>query len=111
MTEHKHRFLDALKDGLGYILQILSATIVPPMVNGAELVMQNIDDRMLLIERRILRKATSFCISGLGGLFLLFALFFALKEFLGWGDAAASFSIGIVVLIIGLLLKAGESGG
>jgi energy-converting hydrogenase Eha subunit C len=46
-----------------------------------------------------------------GGVLLIFALFFSLKEYLDLSNAAAFFSIGIIVFVIGLLLKVGESNG
>ena len=106
---------DGIKDGLSNISQIISASIFPPIAEGTETVMKNIEDRIIRIEkrieRRILRKISSLLIIGFGGVFLIFALFFFLIEYLGWSKAAAFFSTGIVVFVIGLLLKAGESDG
>jgi VIT1/CCC1 family predicted Fe2+/Mn2+ transporter len=75
------------------------------------MVMKTIENRIMRIEKRILRKISSLFIIGFGGTFLIFALFFFLRESLGWSNAAACFSIGITVFVIGLLLKAGESDG
>jgi len=108
-NEKERGFIDVIKDGLSYIFQIISASILPPIAEGAEMVMNNIEDRIILIQKRFLRKISSLLIIGLGGLFLIFALFFFLREFLGWSNAAAFFSIGIIVFVIGLLLKVGES--
>jgi small-conductance mechanosensitive channel len=105
-NEKKHGFMDIIKDGLSYISKIISASIFPQMAEGAEMVMNTIDDRLIIIERRILRKISSLLIIGFGGVFLIFALFFFLIEYLGWSSAAAYFSIGITVFVIGLLLKA-----
>jgi hypothetical protein len=104
---------DGIKDGLSNISQIISASIFPPIAEGTDRVMKNIEDRIIRIEKRIenriLRKITSLLIMGLGAVFLLFALFFFLIEYFGWSKAAAFFSIGMIVFVIGLLLKAGES--
>ena len=43
-----------------------------------------------------------------GGVLLLFALLFFLREYLGWSNAVAFFSIGIIVFVTGLLLKVAE---
>lgn len=102
-------FMYKIKDGLSYVSKIISASIFPQIAEGAEMVMKNIDDRIIRIEKRILRKLASFLIIGFGGVFLIFALFFFLRELLGWSNAAAFFSIGMTVFVIGLLLKAGES--
>ena len=109
MAEKDHGFMDVIKDGLSYISQILSASIIPPITEGADIIMKNVEDRIKRIEKRILRKLSSLMMVGFGGLFLILALFFFLVEFLNWSKAAAAFSIGIIVFVIGLLLKLGES--
>ena len=43
-----------------------------------------------------------------GIIFLVLALFFFLREFLGWSNSASYFSIGMIMLVIGLLLNAGK---
>jgi len=105
----KPGFMNKIKDVLSYISQIISASIFPSIVEGAENVINNIEDRIIRIEKRILKKISSFLIIGFGGIFLIFSLFFYLKEFLGWSNSLAFFSIGITVFVIGLLLKLGES--
>jgi VIT1/CCC1 family predicted Fe2+/Mn2+ transporter len=87
----------------------MMAGIFPPIEEGTERVIKNIEDRMMLIEKRILRKISSLLIIGFGGIFLVLALLYFLTEYLGWTNAAAFFSVGITVFVIGLLLKAGES--
>jgi hypothetical protein len=105
--EKRRGFMDMAKDGLSYMSQVISASIFPPLAEGAEMVMKNIEHRIMRIERRILRKISSFLIIWFGVILLIFALLFFLIEFLGLSNAAAFFSIGIIVLLIGLLLKAG----
>lgn len=107
--EKERGFMEMIKEGLAYISQIISASIFPPIVEGAEMVMKNIEDGIIRIEKRVLRKITSLLIIGFGGVLLIFALFSFLREFLGWSNAAAFFSIGITVFVIGLLLKLAES--
>ena len=111
MTENKkeHGLMDKIKIGLSNVTHIISASVVPTITEGAEKVMKNIDNRIILIEKRILRKVTSLIILGFGGIFLIFALLFFLIESIGWSKAVAFFSIGIIIFIIGLLLKLGES--
>ena len=106
--EKEYGFMGMIKDGLGYITQIISASIFPQLAQGAELVMKTIDERILLMEKRIIRKICSMFVIGFGVVFLVFALFFFLIEFFHWSNAAAFFSIGITVLVIGLLLKIRE---
>ena len=101
-------FMDILKDGLGYVSQIISTSIFSKIVDGSEGVKDNIDEKIIQIEKRILRKMYSLLMIGFGGILLILAFFFSLKEFLGWSNAAASFSIGIIIFVIGLMLKIGE---
>jgi len=107
MIEHKkeHGFMDIIKDGVSHIFQIISAGIFPQIVEGADLVIKNIEKRIIQIEKRMLRKVSSLLIILFGGIFLIFGLFFFLIEFLGWSNAAAFFTIGITVFVTGLMLK------
>ena len=122
--EKEGGFMDLIKDGLRHISQIISSSVFPPIAEGTDMVMKNAEDRIEMImkniedriirvekriENRILRRISSLLIMGFGGVFLLFALFFFMIEYLGWSKAAAFFSVGIIVFVIGLLLKAGES--
>jgi VIT1/CCC1 family predicted Fe2+/Mn2+ transporter len=108
MAEYEQGFMDRIKSGLSYVSQIISAAIFPPLAEGAEMVMKTIEDRMIQMQKRMLRTVTSLIVIGFGGVFLIFALFFFLVDFLRWSYAAAFFSIGITVFVIGLLLKIGE---
>jgi hypothetical protein len=110
MTEHEeeHGFMSKIKEGIGHVSHIISASVVPTIEEGARKVMKNIDDRILLIENRIIKKISSLLIIGFGLIFLIFALLFFLTDYLGWSKAVAFFSIGIIIFVIGLLLKLGE---
>lgn len=108
-NEKGNGFADIIITGLNYVSQFISASIVPPITEGAELIMKNIDDRVLQIENRILGKIISLLIIGFGGVFLVLALFFFMKEYLAWNNTSSFFTIGITVFVIGLLLKLRES--
>lgn len=107
--EKEHGFTDLVKGGLNFISKIVFGGIFPTIAEGAEIVMKNIDDSMALLGKRILRRVYSSLIIGFGIVFLAFALFFYTKESLGWSNATVFFSIGIIVFVIGLLLKVGEN--
>jgi len=102
-------FMDIIKEGLGYVSKIITASILPPIAEGAEVIMKDIEERIMLIQKRMLRKISSLVIIGFGAVLLIFALFFFLTESLGWSKAVAFFSIGIIVFVTGLLLKIRES--
>jgi len=101
----EHGFWDMIKDGLIDVSHIISGSIFPSIAEGTDMVMKNIEERIIRLEKRLLRELSSLMIIGFGAIFLIFALFFFLKEYLGWGNALAFFSIGIIIFVIGLLLK------
>jgi hypothetical protein len=103
--EKKYGVKDKIKSGLSYISRIISASIFQPIVEGAKRFMNDIEDRIIQTEKRMLRSVSSLLIIGFGLVFLILALFFFLKESLGWNNAAAFFSIGITAFVAGLLLK------
>jgi len=111
MVERKKKrgFMDTIKGGFSHIYQIISASAIPKIAKGAEMIMKNLDDRIIRIEKRILRKISSLLVISFGGVFLIFALFFFLKEHLGLSNSSAFFFIGITIFVIGLMLKLGES--
>lgn len=100
-----------LENGLGYISSIISEKMYPRRDENTETFMKNIDNTVLTIEKRVLRKILSFIVIGVGTLFLLFALFSYVKESLGWSNSLAYLSLGIIILIIGLILKLNENEG
>ena len=107
--DKKNRGLkDKIKDGLEYTAQKISANISPPITEGGERVMQNLKGRITRIQERVIRKIFSFVIMGFGAIFLAFALFFYLRDYLGWSNSAAFFSIGTLMLVIGFLLNVGK---
>ncbi|MBN1792115.1 hypothetical protein JW826_00305 [Candidatus Woesearchaeota archaeon] len=110
MAEHKKEngFMDAIKGGLSALFQAISSSIFPRIAEGANMIMNNIDDKIILIEKRMFKRIYTLLVIGLGGLFLIFALFFLLTEYAGLSKAVAFFSIGITVFVIGLLLKIRE---
>ncbi len=108
-NEKKYGFMDIITEGLGYASKIISASIFPPIAEGAELVMKTIEERTIQMEKRIMRKISSLLIIGFGGLLLVFALIFFLRDSFGLSNALAIFSIGITIFVIGLLLKVGEN--
>ena len=86
-----NRFMGMIKGGLNYTARQILAHISPPITKGVE---------------RVTRKIFSSVVIGLGAIFLVLALFFFLRESLGWSNSASYFSIGIIMLVIGLLLNA-----
>jgi len=108
-SEKEHGFMDVIKSVLGSISQVILASVLPPIAEGAESVMKKIEDRLVIIEKRIIRKIYSLMLICVGGLFLVFSLLFFLIEYLNWSKTTAFFSIGILIFVIGLLLKIGES--
>lgn len=98
-------FKDKIKGVLGYVSRIISAIIFQPIAESLKLVMTTVEDRIIRIEKRMLRTLSSLLIIAFGAVFLILSLFFFLKEYLVWSNTAAFFAIGIAVFVAGLLLK------
>lgn len=110
-NDKENGFMDLIKDGVGHIFRIITASMFPQIAEDTRRIMDSIENRIIRIERRILMNIWSIFIIGFGGIFLILALFSYLKEFLEWSNAASFFYIGIISFVIGLLLKAGVSDG
>ena len=108
MVEKENGFISLIKNGLSNLTKAISESIFSPIVDNTEKIIKNIEDKLLLMEKRIIRKISSLLIMGFGAILLIFALFFFLIESLNWNKAEALFAIGIIILIIGLLLRKGE---
>ena len=108
-NEKKQGFMDVVKEGLGTVSKIIVSSVVPPIAEGAETIMKNIDERLMRVEKRILRKICNILIIGFGSIFLIFALLFFMIEYLHWSNAVSFFAIGITILVIGLIMKLTES--
>jgi len=102
-------FMGRIKEGLGHAAQRILATLYPPITEGVEKAIQNLEDRTIRIEKRAIRAIFSSAAIGFGAIFLAFALFSFLREYLGWSNSAAYFLMGLLMLAIGLLVKAGEA--
>ncbi len=102
-------FMDIVSDGLSAISKMIAASIFPHLADGAEMVMDTIDDRIVMIEDRILKKASVLLLTLAGAAFLVFALLFYLKESLRWTTATACFAIGICLFVAGLMMKVKEA--
>jgi hypothetical protein len=106
-NEKEHSVMDIIKDGLkeglSSISNIVIAGIFPPIISGAETIMQNVEEKIIKIEKRIIKKVYSILIIGFGVIFLVLSLFFFLVEYLGWSNTLAFFSIGMIILAIGVV--------
>lgn len=101
----KHSFIELIKKRLKYISQKISLDVFSPLAEESGIIMKNIDNRMLQLEKRVMRKIYSSLIIGFGGIFLIFALFFFIIEHFNWSSSLTFFIIGATIFVIGLLLK------
>ncbi|HYD03037.1 MAG TPA: hypothetical protein VEC16_01945 [Alphaproteobacteria bacterium] len=107
MAEHKeHGIFDMIKEGLRNLSQSVASNMFQPIVDKTEAVVRNVEDRLLLMEKRLLKKMFSAFIIGFGGLFLVFSLLFFLMEYLEWSTAGSFFTIGIIIFVTGIMLRA-----
>ena len=103
--EHKRGFGYMVKDGLRFAFKLASASIFPSIIEGTESIMNIIEKRIAQVEKRIIRNISSLLVIILGGIFLIFSFFFFLVEYLSWSKTASFFSLGVLIILAGLLYK------
>jgi len=101
----KHGFMDVLMDGMQHIARLLTAGLMPSISENAESLMKNIEERLLRMERRIVRRITFLLVIGFGAVLLTLALIFYLVESVGWSNATALFAVGMALIVASLLLR------
>ena len=101
----ENKIKNGVRNGISYILSILSTIIFPPIAEGAEMIGKNIEERTIRIEKRIMKNFYSFLLISFGGTILLSALFFFLIEQLSWNKTSSLFFIGIIIFVSGFLIK------
>ncbi len=107
MEEEKENrgFVDIIVDGLDSIAKRILENISASFSKEFEKISHNFEERLVQIEQKILLMIFSFAIIGISMIFIAFALFFYLREYLGWSNSASFLTIGIIMLAAGLLLK------
>lgn len=103
--EKKYSFLELIKKGLNNLSKKVSFSISSPLAEKSGIITKNIDNKILQLEKRLMRKIYSSLIIGLGEVFLIFALFFFIAEHFNWNNSLTFFIIGTTIFVIGLLLK------
>jgi hypothetical protein len=109
MAEKEYGFMDAVKDGLENISKILLSSIFPQ--GNTESIIKNVENRIMKMEQRMLKKMWTMFMIGLGLVFLIFSFFFLLIEYFGLSRSLSFLIIGMVIFVAGLLLKVWESDG
>ncbi len=104
-SKKEYGFMSIIKDGLNYSFQIILASIFSQITESINLIIKDIEKKIIQIEKRMLRKILSLLIILFGGIFLILGIFFFLIEFLGWSKTVAFFFIGLNVIVIGFMLK------
>ncbi|PIN93812.1 hypothetical protein COU54_01705 [Candidatus Pacearchaeota archaeon CG10_big_fil_rev_8_21_14_0_10_31_24] len=106
--EKENRFRSSLKEGLSYISNVISAKLFNQIIGSTQRVIDNIEDRIMKIQKNLLRKILIVQVFWLGIVLLIFALFFFIKDFFDWNNSISFLFIGIIVFIIALVLQFGE---
>ncbi len=98
-------FLKLLSELLTNFSELLTASILPPIAEGTELILDTVERRIKKIERKIISNVRTHLIIGLGLSFLTLSFFFFLVEQLVLSKALSFLVIAVIVLFVGLLLK------
>jgi len=107
--ENESGFKATLENGLSYIYSIISERIFPKREESTKNFIDNLEDISLIIEKRILRKISNFIVIGVGMTLLIVALISYLKEVQAWSNMFAYSFVGIIIFVIGLIMKLKES--
>jgi hypothetical protein len=111
MTKHEkeNKITGIVKTAHSYISSIITASLFHQIIQGTERVMDNVEGRVMNIQKNIQGKILATGVICFGAVFLILSLLFYLKEFLHWNNTFAFFSIGITIFVIGLILQLGGS--
>lgn len=101
------RFEGTMNNTLKYISQGILLGIAAQIVEGTKFIFESIDRRVIKTERKILNNLYLFLLMGFAGVFLILAFFSYLKEFVGLSDTMAYLIMGVIILLVGLLIKKG----
>lgn len=106
MVESKkaYGFVDVIKEISQSMLKSISTAVSPHVVKGITNMKNSVDEKIIQIEQRILKRVSLLLTRLFGGILLIFALFFFLINSLHWNKATALFFIGISILLISFLL-------
>jgi hypothetical protein len=107
--EKKKSFMGLIIEVIGSIGQIVTTSLVSPIIKSADGVMKNIEDRIMHLQQRLLKRIYIAAFMGGGAVLLAIATLFFMIEELRWSNALSFFSIGSIIFLIGLLLKFRES--
>jgi hypothetical protein len=102
----KQGFVDMVSDRFSLISRFMVRGLFSPVAEGAEEFMNHVEARIMRLEKRMLRRISYQLMMWLGGAFLALALFYFQVEFLGWSRAIAFLTVGIIVIVAGLMIKA-----
>jgi hypothetical protein len=98
-------FMGRVRAGLSGLTHAVVTSIVSPIAAGAEGVMDSMDERVMRMEKRIQKKLSALMVIGFGAALLVGALFYFLRESLGWSNVLTFFSLGMTIVVIGLLFR------
>ena len=106
MTEKKENgFMDIIKDLISNLSHKILGNLIVPIIDSTEIIVHNIENKIQKIQTSIIRKISYFLIIIFGAILLIFSLIFYLIEYLKWSKSLAYFSIGITIVVIGIILK------
>jgi hypothetical protein len=106
MDKNKNKFVNIIKESLGYLVQSLILGITLIINQGTDIVFSNMGKHVVRLQKRVLRLLTVFFVLWLGAISIILALFFFVIEYLKGSYTIAFSTIGVLLLIIGLLFIA-----
>jgi len=100
-----HTIIDTIKAGASLLTDSLFSGVVSKISEEAEVLMEKVETKALVIEEKLIRKISASIIVGVAFLMLIFAFFFYLLEYQMMNRTFAFLITGVIVLLIGFYFK------
>ncbi len=108
MEQEKSTF-SLIGEWFGSVYRVISGSIFPTIREGFDALIDDVEKRIIMLQKRIAKIFASFAALIAGGIFLSIAMASFMIEYLSWPSAASFFLIGLLWIIIGLILWKGQA--
>lgn len=95
----------AIKTGISAVSDVLFSQVFSRLNNATQNLMDTVKSNMMQLQERMAEKLFSSLLIGLGIISLVVAIFFYLREYVAVTKTQAFFGVGIILLLIGYVLK------
>ncbi|MFW5745925.1 MAG: hypothetical protein ACOCWQ_00045 [Nanoarchaeota archaeon] len=94
-----------VREGISTVSQALFSNVFSQVNQEADILLDKAEQRVMIIEDRILGRLKSAALMGVGALLIILAVLFFLIEDLGLWFYEAFGIMGIIVIVVGLIIR------